>query len=144
MIKISSKKTKETKTGRRKQLLAKYVVGFQGWYYFLTGLWALISLGSFNRIVGHQHLGEPFEMHSLAALSLILGLYFIFSVRKPLLTERRDVLFLVMGMAVAVAAVELVYLPGGGWNLFWVDMAEEILVAGVAVWLLRRRPIFAR
>ena len=113
-----------------KAKLGKYVIGFQGFYYFITGLWASISLESFNAVVGHTHPGPGFEMHSIAAMSVVLGLYYLHIVRKPdWFKTNRDIAYLVIGVALAVVLVELVYLPGMGFNLFWFDMVEEAIIA---------------
>lgn len=113
--------------------LLPWVLGFQGAYYALTGLWALVSLESFSRVTGHA--GDPFEMHSIAAMALVLGLFFIRSAREPSL--RRPAGALALGIAVAVLVPELIYLPQiGNPVLFWVDFAEETAVAVVLAAIL--------
>ena len=109
--------------------LGRYAIGFQGLYYLLTGIWALISIDSFNYVVGHAHEGLPFEMHSIAAMSVVLGLYFIYSVREQnWYKSNKNIIYLVIGIALSVVLVELVYLPKMGWNLFWLDLIEEIII----------------
>jgi len=121
----------------KKYDFARYLIGFQGFYYFITGLWAIISIDHFNKIVGHAHEGLPFEMHSIAAMSVVLGLYFIYAVRKKdWFKKNKDVLYLVAGIALSVVVVELIYLPKMGWSLFWLDLVEEIAI--VAALLLLR------
>ena len=123
----------------KKSLLGKYVIAFQGFYYLITGLWALIALDSFNRVVGHGHQGLAFEMHSIAAMSVVLGLYYISVVRKPDWFKKRiDVAYLVIGVALAVVIVEIVYLPLMGWNLFWLDLAEEVLIVLLLLWVIKK------
>ena len=39
----------------KKSTLGRYVIGLQGFYYLVTGLWALISIESFNSFVGRAH-----------------------------------------------------------------------------------------
>jgi hypothetical protein len=117
--------------------LLPWVLGVQGAYYALTGLWALVSLESFSRVTGHA--GDPFEMHSIAAMALVLGLFFVWSARHAAL--RRPVGALALGIAVAVLVPELIYLPRiGNPVLFWVDFAEETVVALVLAVILLPPP----
>lgn len=98
------------------------VLTLQGTYYSLTGLWALVSLESFSRVTGHR--ADPFEMHSIAALSLVVGLFLIWAAFREDL--RRPAGVLAVGLVLAVMIPELVYLPRiGNPPLFWVDFALE-------------------
>ena len=109
-----------------KTKILKFVLIFQGLYYSITGFWVIVSLDSFSRITKHH--GEPFEMHSMAALVLVLGLFFIWSALKENL--QRSVGFLVLGSAIAIIIPELMYLPQmGNHILFWADFIEESIVA---------------
>lgn len=109
--------------------LLKFVLIFQGLYYALTGLWAIVSLESFSRLTEHDHHGEPFEMHSIAAMALVSGIFLIYGGLKEEL--RRAGGFLGLGFAFAVMIPELIYLPQiGNPFLFWVDFAIEA-VAGI-------------
>ena len=119
--------------------LGRYVIGFQGFYYLITGLWALLFLSNFERVVGHMHEGLPFEMHSIAAMSVVLGVYFIYSVRsRNWFKNNISIAYLVMGIALSVILVELFYLPKMGWNLFWVDLIEEILITLLLLWVIKK------
>lgn len=104
----------------------KSVLLFQGLYYSLTGLWAIVDLDNFSRAT--NHFGDAFEMHSIAALAVVLGLFFIWSSVKEEL--RKPAGFLLIGMALAVVIPEAVYLPRmhDGVTLFWVDFVEEIVI----------------
>ena len=108
-----------------KTKLLKFILIFQGLYYSLTGLWVIVSLDSFSRIT--EHHGEPFEMHSIAGMALIIGLFFIYSAGKEEL--RRPAGFLALGFVLAIIIPELIYLPKiGNPPLFWVDFVEESIV----------------
>ncbi len=107
-----------------KTKLLKFVLVFQGLYYSLTGLWAIVSLESFSRATDHYHYGEPFEMHSIAAMALVLGIFLIYGALKEEL--QRAAGFLGLGFVFAVMIPELLYLPKiGNPFLFWVDFAVE-------------------
>ena len=107
---------------QKKIPILKVTLIFQGFYYFLTGLWAIVSLDSFSRIT--EHYGEPFEMHSIAAMALVIGLFLLWGSFKEGL--RRPAGFLVLGLVLAIMIPELIYLPQmGNPILFWIDFIEE-------------------
>src|SRR3990170_1675129 len=109
---------------RRKVL--RWVLGWQGAYYILVGLWAIIDLGSFSGVTNHH--GEPFEMHSIAAMALVLGGAFLYAARRP--EENRPLVVLALATALGVVLPEAYYLPRmEEWNLFWLDLGEETIVA---------------
>jgi len=112
--------------------LISWLLGLHGAYYALTGLWALIDLDGFNRFVGHPHPGGAFEMHSIAAMAVALGIVFILAARN---VDKNLLVVLCAGLvALSVVTIELVYLPSMGWNLFWLDLVEEIVVTIVFLW----------
>lgn len=116
--------------------ILKIVLWWQGLYYGLTGLWALVALDHFSKVTGHY--GDAFEMHSIAALALILGAAFIWGA----LRERHLAFasWLSLGAALAVIIPELVYFDEIKGTLFLLDLFEEIAVAvALAIGLRGRR-----
>lgn len=110
---------------KKKTKILKMTLIFQGFYYFSTGLWAIVSLDSFSRIT--EHYGEPFEMYSIAAMALVIGLFLLWSAFKEGL--RRPAGFLVLGLVLAIMIPELIYLPKmGNPVLFWLDFVEEGII----------------
>ncbi len=119
-----------------KNKFIRFVLGFQGLYYLVTGGWAIVSLESFSGFTGHY--GDAFEMHSMATLIVALGLFFLWGAANENLA--RPAGFLALGSAIAVALPELIHLPGENISvLFWLDFAEETSVAAVLAFLLFRR-----
>lgn len=122
--------------------LGRYLIGFQGFYYLFTGIWALISIESFNYIVGHTHDNSFFEMHTIAAMSVVLGLFFIYSIKeKNWYKKNLNVAYLVMGITLSVIIIELIYLPSMGWNLFWLDLIEEFLIFILLIFVIKNGKI---
>jgi len=114
------------------------ILGLHALYYIFTGMWALVSIDSFNAVVGHFHEGLPFEMHSIALMSMVLGFAFLYAAYH--LKKEKTLVFLALGIALAVIAVEIAYLPRMGWNLFWLDMIEEIIVSAILGFYLFNKP----
>ena len=119
--------------------LGRYVIAFQGFYYILTGLWALISLESFNVIVGHVHENNAFEMHSIAAMAVVLGLYYTYSVmEKDWFKNNFNIVYLVIGINLSIILVELFYFNTIKPTLFLLDFAEEIVITILLIFAIKR------
>ena len=113
----------------RFQKIVSWILALHGAYYALTGVWALISLESFNRVVGYVHIGNAFEMHSIAAMAIALGIVFMIAAKD--IKHNKLIVLTASLVALSVVIIEIIYLPGMGWNLFWLDLIEEIAVAGI-------------
>ena len=107
--------------------ILRLVLILQGIYYTSTGLWAIIDLEGFSRFISYQ-VDQPFEMHSIAALSIVLGIAFIYAASEP--ERNRPLVCVAIGTAIAVIIPEIYYLPRfEQWNLLWLDLIEETIVA---------------
>ena len=76
------------------------------------------------------HYNLDFGMHILTGvLFIVLGLFYIFSVRNSnWFKTSKDIIYLVIGIALSIVLVELIYLPSLGWNLLWIDLIEELTI----------------
>lgn len=104
----------------------------QGLYYIATALWALFALEHFARNTG-LHFGpmddvDRFEMISIAAMALVLGIFLIYGGLKSNL--RKIFSLLAIGLAAAIIIPEVIFLPRiGNPVLFWLDFLEELGIA---------------
>ena len=106
---------------------------WQGLYYGVTGIWALVALDSFSQVTGDH--GDAFDMHSIAALAVVLGIAFI----RGAMGGKHLVFagWLLLGSAMAVIVPELIYFSEIKGTLFLVDLLEEVSVAVIATFALR-------
>lgn len=103
----------------------KFTLMFQGLYYAITGLWAIVNLESFSRLTNHY--GDPFEMYSIAGMALVVGLFLIWSAQKEV--ARKPAGFLALGFVLAVIIPEAIFLPQiGNPPLFWIDFVIEAII----------------
>lgn len=121
------------------------ILFLHGFYYAITALWALISLDHFAQITLHP-IGDPFEMHSIATMALVLGITFAYVAWQWKKNQEKNAqlirftVWLALGMALAIILPELYYLPKEGFSWFWFDLVEEVIIAGIfAVWLWKER-----
>lgn len=119
--------------GKRSSLLT-LLLYWQGIYYGVTGIWALVALGSFSRLTGDS--GDPFDMRSISALALVLGIAFI----RGAMLEKYLVFagWLLLGSALAVIIPELIYFDEIWGTLFLADLLEEVCVAIATIFTLRQ------
>ena len=106
--------------------LLKAVLIWQGLYYGLTGLWAIVSLETFSLITRHP-IEDAFDMHSIAALAVVLGIAFVWGAYDERYRFFAAVLALLS--AIAIIVPELFYFSEIKNTLFVPDLAEETIVA---------------
>ena len=119
-------------TERMPVLLARV----QGWFYVLTGVWAIVDIDSFQRVTGPKT--DLWLVKTVGALVIVIGAALIAAAH-----ERRfglPVLIVAIGSALGLAAIDLVYVLGGRISpIYLLDAAAEIAIVLVwaAVWSRR-------
>lgn len=103
----------------------RYLLFLQGIYYFLTALWAIISIESFSKFTQYQ--GDFFLKHTNGVLFLILGMLFFYNALRRIIIKQTAMFAL--SVALGVMAVEANYLSKIGNPLpFWIDFLIEGLI----------------
>ena len=105
----------------------------QGWFYLLTGLWAIVDLDSFQRVTGPKT--DLWLVKTVGVLVVVIGATLLAAAR-----ERRygaPIVLLAVGSALGLAGIDLVYALGGRISrIYLLDAAAEI---GLAVlWAVAR------
>lgn len=113
--------------------IIRFLLFFQGGYYALTGAWAIINISSFSEFTRYH--GDFFLKHTNALLFLIVGLGIIYLSRMEILYKKLAIIVAVIAMG--IASIESFYLPQIGNPFpFWIDFAEETLIAALLILLL--------
>jgi len=114
------------------------VLGGQGLYYVVTGLWPLLHFDSFADVVAFQV--NPFQAQAFAAVIIVVGGSLLESARR----EPPGPFPTLLGIAVAsaIAIVSLTWLPRlDAASGLWADLAVEVAIAiALAVTYPRARP----
>ena len=112
-----------SKTGER---MATWIARVQGWFYLLTGLWAIVDIDSFQRVTGPKL--DLWLVKTVGVLVVVIGASLLAAAR-----ERRygtPVLVLAVGSALGLAGIDLVYALGGRISpIYLPDAAAEIVLA---------------
>lgn len=121
--------------------LLRLILGVQGLYYVVAGLWPFLHLQSFLWVVGPKL--DPFQLSVTAALIVAIGA----SLLAAAVRSRPSASAVVLGMGTALAfiAVDLRFRPSLRAP-YWVDFAVEVglalacaLAYLAAAWQERRR-----
>lgn len=108
----------------------------QGIYFFVTGVWPLVSIGTFQWVTGPKV--DLWLVKTVGALIAVIGLTILMAARRGQVGP--EVRFLAVASAAALAAVDLVYaLSDRIRDVYLLDAVLEIGL--IVLWgLASRRP----
>ena len=133
-----------TRSGRPPRPVV-WLCWIQGVYFFVLGLWPLLSIRTFQAVTGKKtdHLvtgdeSDHWLVNTVGALVAAIGVVFLLAAWRRRATI--DAAALGITSAVALAAVDIVYVVRGAiLPVYLVDAAIEILVT--VAWLLCLRQV---
>jgi energy-converting hydrogenase Eha subunit E len=116
--------------------VSRYVVALQGTYYLATGLWPLVSLGSFEAVTGPKI--DDWLVHTVGVLAAAIGIALLAGSRRSPLSM--ETLTLAGASAIAFGTIDVVYaLRGTISRIYLADAAvQATVVIGLLVGRLRR------
>ena len=119
--------------------MTRTVLAGQGLYYGATGLWALVSLGSFQRVTGPKV--DTWLVKTVGALVTIIGGVLLLGAARHRLTA--EMASLATGSALALAAVDTFYATTGRISkIYLLDaLAEVAAIAALAAAAARDRQV---
>lgn len=110
--------------------MVRVVLSGQGFYYIVTGIWALVGIRSFQAVTGPKT--DLWLVKTVGALVAAIGATFWVSAarRRP----PAETAVLAVGSGVALAAIDIAYVRRGRISrVYLLDAAEEL--AAVALLL---------
>ncbi len=112
-----------------KQLsLFEWVLGIQGTYYLITGLWPFLHLRSFETVTGPKD--DIFLLHMTSALIIVIAGALLLSLRQE---KTPPVLFLAVFSPVAFMFIEILYRSQINWTYF-IDFAIQAVILAALVY----------
>jgi energy-converting hydrogenase Eha subunit E len=95
----------------------------QGIFYLATGVWPLVSIGTFQRVTGPKV--DLWLVKTVGLLISVVGVALILAARRGRIAP--EVRFLAAGSAAVLAAVDVVYaLADRIWDVYLLDAVVEI------------------
>ncbi|MDF3031873.1 MAG: hypothetical protein K0R03_2431 [Moraxellaceae bacterium] len=126
--------------------MLRLILRLQALYYFLTGLWPLLHLASFEAMAGP--IADDWLAHAVGLLGLVIATALWLGTRHRQVPPDKAIVALGALSALAIAAIELFYgLSGRLSGLYLADAAFEIalvIAMGLALTIgwSRQRPGF--
>jgi hypothetical protein len=109
----------------------------QGIYFLVTGIWPLVSIGTFQWVTGPKV--DLWLVKTVGLLIAVIALTILMAARRGQIGP--EVRFLAMASAAALAAVDLVYaLADRIWDIYLLDAVAEIGLVVLWVLVSRNRP----
>ena len=101
----------------------------QGWFYVLTGLWALVDLDSFQAVTGPKT--DLWLVKTVGVLVLVVGGVLLLAAARRRVTA--EIVMLAVGCALGLAGIDVVYTANGTIAaIYLLDAAAELAL--VALW----------
>src|SRR5258708_19406636 len=105
--------------------VAEWLAAGQGFYYFATGLWSLVSVSSFMAVTGPKT--DRWLVQVVGALVLVIGVVFLVAALRSVLSLELGLLM--VGSSLALGLIDVVYvLKGVLPPIYTVDAIEEFAV----------------
>ena len=115
--------------------LATVLLWGQGLYYFVTGVWPLVSISTFEMITGPKT--EDWLVQTVGALIVVIAITLLTSAWKR--RSPPEVVLLAVGSAGALTAVDVVFVARGMIPpIYLLDAAAEVVLIAAWAWALFR------
>ena len=99
----------------------------QGWYYVATGLWPLVSMGTFERVTGPKR--DRWLVRMVGLLAFTIGVELVRSERE----EREGSGWLAAASAASFGAIDTIYVARGTIGpIYLLDAALEAAFVAAA------------
>ena len=112
---------------RRSGELLGYVARAQAAYYVLTGVWALVSIGTFQKVTGPKT--DLWLVKTVGVLVAVVGAVLDMAARRKGITP--EIALLAVGSAAGLTAIDVVYVAKGRISpVYLLDAAAELGLIG--------------
>ena len=124
------------RAGKATDLYAYTSIG-QAIYYVLTGVWAIVSVGTFQKVTGPKV--DVWLVKTVGALVIVIGVVLgMFGRRRHVAPEAP---MLAIGSALGLAAIDLIYVAKKRISpIYLLDAAGELFFVGLWALALRTQP----
>ncbi|SNB46310.1 hypothetical protein [Geobacter sp. DSM 9736] len=113
----------------------KTILTVQGGYYFITGVWPLVSIGTFQAVTGPKN--DLWLVRMVGLLAAVIGAELLLMARSG--RKQPEVLFLSLGSIGAFAAIDTVYSALGVISpIYLADAAVQAVMALLVLWAWRQ------
>jgi len=104
------------------------VAAAQGAYYFLTGIWSLLDIDSFQAVTGAKF--DLWLVYAVGALVTVIGTLLIWAAGSGRIT--RDTVALAIGSALVLGLIDVIFVARG--MISWVYLVDAAVQAALIAW----------
>ena len=113
----------------------RVILGFQGGYYLLTGIWPLISISTFERVTGQK--ADDWLVQTVGVLAGAIGIVLLSGLRRA--TPVFEVRLLFVLAAIGFLSVDVVFWARGIISkIYLLDAAEQAVALMLFLLTVRR------
>lgn len=124
----------------------------QGLYFFVTGVWPLVSVGTFQAVTGKKtdHLVAEFPtqadhwmLYTISALILAIAVVILAAAWRRRVSF--DIALLGVASAAALTIIDVVYVARGTIRpIYLADAAVELLIIAAWMWVLLKGSLLSK
>jgi hypothetical protein len=115
--------------------IAEWLAAFQGFYYFVSGLWPLVSMSSFVTATGPKT--DLWLVQVVGILVTVIGLVLMIAAVRSVLTFELGLLMI--GSSLGLGLIDVIYVMNGTISrVYLVDAIEEFIMLALALAFLSR------
>src|SRR3954453_9664606 len=116
--------------------IARYAGLAQAVYYVVTGVWSLVSIGTFEKVTGPKV--DKWLVKTVGVLVIVIGVVIGMGARRG--EDRPEISVLAVGGALGLAGIDVVYVARGRIRpVYLLDALAEVGLAGGWLAGLRRK-----
>ena len=111
--------------------MENFICAAQGLFYFLTGVWALVSIDTFQKVTGQKT--DLWLVKTVGVLVSVIGIGLVSAGIRNNITA--EIFFIALGSAVVLTAIDIYYVSRKVISkIYLLDAAVEIFLIGC--WLI--------
>jgi hypothetical protein len=108
-------------------VLVRIVIAVQGVYYFVTGLWPLFDMPSFEAITGPKT--DWWLVRMVGALTVAISIVFLLAAKRNKIVL--ETLVLIFGSALSYMLIDVIYVLNGTiWPIYLADAVLQLIFLG--------------
>jgi hypothetical protein len=110
--------------------MVRFVIAFQGIYYFITGLWSLLDMRSFEMVTGPKT--EWWLVRMVGALTVAISLVYLLAAKRNKVVL--ETVVLILGSSLSYMLIDVIYVLNGTiWPIYLADAVLQVLF--IAFWI---------
>jgi hypothetical protein len=118
--------------------MVRIVIAVQGVYYFVTGLWPLFDMPSFEAITGPKT--DWWLVRMVGALTVAISIVFLLAAKRNKIVL--ETLVLIFGSALSYMLIDVIYVLNGTiWPIYLADAVLQLIFLGFWAFMVIQKKV---